>query len=364
MPEPAQVFCQRGDRLGARLNNLLCALQFAETVGAEVKVNWPPSGLVLSPQGLRADEQPHAFFDLFDEASFRQVHRHVEVTHHDLAHFEARIAQVPFLRIGELTSRPVGFFRDHPTRRFYYDVTHAFGFTDLDRPAAGLRPVFLKLRLSAAVRSALGKVLAELPVKQAVALHVRRGDVMDLLRAHDAGGDEGDDFRFAQSRHISSKYAPYEAYREYVRKVGAGGPVVVLSEDGGLKQRFREEFGSRFLDYDCLLDGCELTSIQRDFVEFLLIFHARDSVGPFSAFGQLSAHLAGRQSRFIHAFIPTSALIRDLDAMLGRAQADAALYVRVLQEFAHFFRKLGDHAKAGEIVRHLQTHSRGDQAPS
>lgn len=335
------VYCQRADRLGARLNNLLCAMEFNRRVGGELAINWPPSGVTLGPDQFGDDGGSYRFFDLFDDDSFRLHHGYARVTHLPAETFAQPLIEGNAVTLSQAPPRPIKDFKTPGSARVYYDLTSPYHFSDHAGPYGQLRPLFLNLRLNSTVRAALREVTSQLPVKDALSLHVRRGDIMAMAHGNLEHPRPIDEYVRRQAMHFSSKYAPYDAYRDFIDRHGGSRPIIVLSDNPEAKTCFEHDYAGRFLDHDRILDRFDLTTHQRDFIEFLLIFLSHDSVGGMSAFIWLARALAEKKSKLIHAFIPVEALIRDLDALTGKTPSGRELRDYVLEEYAKRFASRG-----------------------
>jgi len=341
MTERTHVTCCRDDRLGARLRNFLYALEFSERIGARLTVNWSPTAGGLGQEGIASDHDQYRFFDLFDEAGFREKHSNVDIT--SLTHREQQANALAENQsfASKIGYQPLSHFSDTHYSQIYYDTTHPYYFSNHPEPCGAIGSLFMGLPLNPDVAVALSQVVEEHPVADALCLHVRRGDIMEITRLSEERKAMINKFRLVQARHFTFKYAPYEAYQQSIEALGGDKAIVVFSDDAAVKERFQADYGNRCINYNTILDSLPLTIQQRDFVELLLISRCGESVGLRSAFVELATQISGKKLHSIHPFIDPAILIRDVDDLIGKGEATRDLYLYILKEFGARFAKYG-----------------------
>lgn len=355
MSERIHVTCSRPDRLGARLRNCLYALEFSKRIGASLTVNWSPTAGGLGKEGNSIDHDQYRFYDLFDQDSFASRYPEVDVS--TLSPEEHRVRTLaetyePLSRIGR---HPLDYFSDSPHARIHYDTTHPYYFLNHPEPCGAVGSLFSDLPLHPSVSAALDQVQAVSPLAEALCLHVRRGDIMEITCLSEERKAVINKYRLAQARHFTFKYAPSEAYQEAIKDLGSDRPIVVFSDDPTVKQYFAAEYGNRYVNYDAILDPLPLTIQQRDFVELLLISLCGESVGLRSAFVELATLIGGRVLHPIHRYIDAKILIRDVGDLIGTGLATRPLYDYILKEFSARFAKYGQLETMKAIDSHLES---------
>lgn len=317
----------RQDRIGARLICLLNTLRLARKFGVPGRYLW------LS--------QPHGPYpELVDPRHFLTddfVAAHIEIVAKapDRAGLQNVRAVAPGMNVQ-------GFARALAEGRRYEcdSMSELVRFIDEDAAtvAAEMRAVAADLALTPRLQKALAKarrVIARAGGGAPVAIHVRRGDILD-----------GDPWSYSS---WASKYVPDEFFRGFI--AGHDGPVIAFSDTPEAVTHLRQG-DPRVLPAAELLDTEALSAAERDLLELLLMAGCAEVGAPsHSAFSRAASVIGG--CRIL-------ALPPDLPDAVRRAGFDAVLE-RVIARPDSFLAP-GDLAQsAAYAARHAVTAGRGSE---
>ena len=288
-----RILCQRGDGMGCRLLTLLWTLRLAGKVDAGVLMFWPRLDL-LSRDGSAAGE----IFDLY------------------------RLASPPFLgRLQIVDGDCRGYFRCKPLilkRKERYDPAALVVPVDVD-PAQEELPVvfghwdgpllvpgesqeaalaeapalFATLPLRADLMGQIDRIAARTPLSDMVAVHVRRGDIMQNLRQAvselQVNEPTSRDLLDERIGTFTRRCMSVNNFADAVRNVvDQGRRILVFSDDASAPRDLANVLGaSNVLSAASLIDG-GLTPLQQAFVEVVLMSKCRGIVGARSAYSRLA----------------------------------------------------------------------------
>lgn len=255
----------RQDRIGARLICLLNVMRLARKFGIRGRYLWlsQPDGPypeLVDPRHFLTPEFVAAHIEIVDEAPSRAGWQNVR-------------AAAPGMNAA-------GFARALADgRRYECDaMSETVRFLDEDpaEVAAEMRAVAQNLQLSPRLAQALDearRVIARAGGGQPIAIHVRRGDILD-----------GDPWSYSS---WSAKYVPDEFFRIFIGR--HRGPVIAFSDTPAAVAHLRRG-DARVLAADALLDTAALTPAERDLLELLLMAGCAEVGAPAqSAFSRAAA---------------------------------------------------------------------------
>ena len=294
----------RRDRVGARLIGILNVLRFQALFGADAaRFLW-----VSEPDGPYPDLADPA--EIFDPAFLKDVIETVT-----RAPDQSCRAQLREAAQGDAVDRFAARLADGALWACdaAFDIIR-FKDERADAVARQVRGLTGSLALSpplAAARAAARARLAAAGSGEPVAIHLRRGDILD-----------GDPWSWQA---WPSKYAPDEYYRAFLD--GVGGPVIAFSDTPAAITHLAAG-DPRIVPVGDLIEGQALTTAQRDVLEILLMADcARVAAPAFSAFSQ-AAHAVGG--------VTVVSLPQGL-APAARQGSDAALLDRAMRRHGSFF---------------------------
>ncbi|WP_347266822.1 hypothetical protein [Paracoccus sp. (in: a-proteobacteria)] len=297
MTPVAPIIGFRQDRIGARLTCLLNVLRLSRKFGTPGRFLWLADASGAYPE--LAD--PCAFF----APDF--VARHVTV-----------IGQTPDLRgRANLCTRAPGLsvegFAEALARGERHEcdtMAEPVRFMD-ESPAevaAELREIAAGIELAAPLRAALAEArqrLAQAGGGDPVAIHVRRGDILD-----------GDPWSYSA---WSAKYVPDEFFRAFIAL--SDGPVIGFSDTPRAVAHLAQD-SARVLAASDLLAGMAPGPAARDLLELLLMAGCASVGAPFqSAFSRAAATIGGCHILALPQGLPPEARTAAHDALLERVIA-------------------------------------------
>jgi hypothetical protein len=328
-------------------------------IDANLIVNWASTsyGLSLDIEKSRSiDHDAYLFFDIFDENRFRGAFEDVVVTSLDNDEMKRPWQQVKGVKSFQLSqgaTLKLSDFQNQSISPIYYDITNPYRFLGGDSLDKDVASYFNLLPLHPAVSEALADVTSQLNLSKVLCLHVRRGDLMNVSDLATALKNDPSNkalrLRLLTSvPHLINRYAPYHAYESAIKELGGSKKiVVVMSDDEEVKRKFVKNYGERCLDYKSILDRHQLTNLQRDFVEFLIIAQSGQILGTESAFVDFSAKVGGKYVNNVLAFIDVPYFIEEIKHIFRIDAVNRELLIDILELYIASFsrRRLLDDKK-------------------
>lgn len=284
----------RQDRIGARLICLLNTLRLARKFGVSGSYLWlsQPDGPypeLVDPRHFLTDEFVAAHIQIVTETPDRAGLQNVR-------------AVAPGMNVQ-------GFARALAQGRRYEcdSMSELVRFIDEDAAtvAAEMRAVAADLALTPRLQKALTKarrVIARAGGGAPVAMHVRRGDILD-----------GDPWSYSS---WASKYVPDEFFRAFI--AGHDGPVIAFSDTPAAVTHLRQG-DPRVLPAAELLDTAALSVAERDLLELLLMAGCAEVGAPsHSAFSRAASVIGGCRILALPPDLPDAARRGAFDAVLDR----------------------------------------------
>lgn len=297
MAEHVSLIGFRQDRIGARLICLLNVMRLARRFGVTGRFLW-----LSQPDG--------PYPELVDPRDFLTpdfVAEHIEI----VTRMPARDG-LQNLRAVAPRMNVAGFAGSLAQGgRYECDaMSEMIRFLDEDPAAvaAEMRAVAQSLalspRLSRALQQARG-VIARAGGGQPIAIHVRRGDILD-----------GDPWSYSS---WGSKYVPDEFFRLFIAR--HAGPVIAFSDTPAAVAHLRGG-DARVLAADDLLDTAALSVAERDLLELLLMAGCTEVGAPsHSAFSRAAAVIGGCRILPLPPGLPDDQRSAGYDAVLERVIA-------------------------------------------
>ncbi|MEL7115943.1 MAG: hypothetical protein AAGP08_10180 [Pseudomonadota bacterium] len=333
----------RRDRLIARLKNFLAAWDFARIIDARFVLNWDNKDI--------ADNGPCAFFDIFDEAQMHALEDEIALRFMPWEEFFEQPYAEPDLRIGKKEVIDPEAYRRRAFDHIWYLPTHSPRNVDWvgDTRIEAKRALLARLTLHPNVSEALKLLDARIGVPDAVAVHIRRGDMIwadygikkaGLVPAR-AGLRE-------LAGPFAARYAPDATYHRMIADLPPDRKLVLFSDDPEMRVAFTERYANRVIDVHRALDKMELTRVQRDLTEFLLLSKLPHILGSGSAYATFAAELGGAGTTLTHGYLSADEVIADVleltDARPDKAAAQAVY-------LGHYRNILERYGRADEVAR-------------
>ena len=288
---------RRGDRLAARLKSLLLAWRFSNEVGGQLVFCWFPrdrsiyGALPPEPYGasliwnLPRFYAERGFEDLiFLDGEYRRNDPYPSLTGPDYAAYRPDQFKRELFQ-----GRALTFLEsNHLDYRFADDTNEVV----LDQ----MRHLLARLPLEPRVAEVLERARGELGDQPFVALHVRRGDVLSLMRLAIPEMQSGttSDIVLRYTRATAGYTAPLDWYDPFVADaLDRGEKVVFFSDTPETFEHFERIHGRRKLVKAATLTRGMKIPIQQAFVEFQLMMKASRVIGTRSSFAGFAARLAG-----------------------------------------------------------------------
>lgn len=273
-----QILSYRADRFGARLMSLVNAKRVSDTYGIPFSVYW----VQATDIGASFNNPKELFSDDF-------------VDQHFIPEDEWRKRRQKTQRIGDLSSGPSADFLKRIDRGKDILFDMAFGilcFTD-ENPEQ-VRTDFRRAFDGIAKSPELARIFDDLGQKLqgATAYHIRRGDLVDVLKA--------------KNRSWPKKFIPSDFFAFHMSKtLKNDANVVLFSDKQDIVQLYKQQFPEALSLVD-LIGDVSLSEGAYDFLELYAMSHCGKIIAPKqSAFSSTAADLGN---------IKLVPLIEDLDA--------------------------------------------------
>ena len=288
---------RRGDRLAARIKNVLYAWRFARQVDGQTIISWLPRD--RSFYGVLASEayNPILLWDLprfYAEGGLRE-----------LVFMEGPYRGDPSRRAlagpDFAENRPNAFKRDQFLGRpeVFEDTDHVvYQFDGETRHAVEeeVRQLYRRLPLSQEVGDTVGHAKKIIGQGEYVCLHLRRGDIPSVLRAAREEMKAGVVSNVAKvyAVHAALRTAPFAFYHAAVEEaLSIGQKIVFFSDSPDTFRHFALRYGpASFVDGTKFALAAK-TDVQKAFVDFNLIAGARDVIGTSTGYSSIATLIGG-----------------------------------------------------------------------
>jgi len=314
------------DLLGSVLMRLLSAWRLAEKLDAELVCHWPEQTVQRS--GFR-------FSDLFEgDPPFTLSHEYPNFG--DLPRLDGA---TDGLNIDPAKLAP----------EFVYSSTgiRLLPGEDLAEARQEARDLFARLKLVAPILDAIAEIDSAVPLKDAMAVHVRRGsDLVPRLLLGDLppGVEEGN------VRGYARMFVDLESYRRAIRDLGSPKCFVFCADDADRVQMKRDIDGYSVDDFPSIQ---RLAPLQRDLAEILVMSRTARLLGPKSNYSGLARLLGDLHLEWVARWI----LPEEIVAMVKQDFATRPdLQARIISASAEFYARVAPAASAhfAEVARGIK----------
>jgi hypothetical protein len=288
------VIANRADQLGAKLLNLAYGWRFADALGARFVLNWipvTPLGYVIELPEIYRPPSPD-LFEIVDQPDSRTATgQDVERLGRNRGRREV-LSQFPVL---------------------FYSKVGCTLLADESQEQADdhARRLLALLRYTAPVEAAIAKIEASLDLKNHIAVHLRRGDIIDLMRDPRAGPEKA----YRRAHTVSARYADIETYARAVEAQG-DRDVIIFSNDHDEAARLAAALSGRnVISVTDIPTLGTLSGIHRDFVEQLVMSKTAGILGMRSGFSLFPALLGDIPIIPTSAWLNAPSLIADVERL-------------------------------------------------
>lgn len=277
MSNEKTIFSYRKDRLISRIRHMMYAWRFGRKVGAQSVVLWLPTSRKYIPDD-GTDFDISLLFDVF-ELNRREEFSDLTIANgrtwinHDFPIVKDVLPLDP-TRSPEQTQAEL---YAHGNTFITEDlVGYRFDNESRWNMLSELKSLFTSLPLTPKISTQLDAVSSQLSGSPYTIVHIRRGDVMRVLRENLAKERVGDD----DIHQLLRRTAPIDLYLKIIeeKKILNDSMVIVSSDDAEVARLLQKRLGT---------DKCRLVTefefkgykIQRDFFDFLIFQRAQRIVG-------------------------------------------------------------------------------------
>jgi hypothetical protein len=315
------------DLLGSVLNRVRAAWRLAEKLDAEYICHWPEETVLRT--GFRFDE-------LFEnEPPFIVSREYPELS--PLPTFDK-------------AADGVRLNPEKLPREFVYSSTGIRLLPGEELPAAQAeaRALFSRLTVARPIRDAIVEIEDAVPLKDAMAVHVRRGaDIVPslLLGNLPPGIEEG------HVRGYARMFVDLESYRRAVKELGSPKCFVFCPDEADRVELKADLAGYSVDEFPAIQ---ELTPLQRDLAEILVMSRTSRLLGPKSNYSGLARLLGDLRLEWIARWI----LPHEIVQMVKRDFAGRPdLQARIIRASADFYARVSPAASAqfAEAARDIET---------
>ena len=302
LADPAgRILCQRGDGLGGRLLTLLWTLRLARAVDAGLLMFWPKLDLFSYNDSVAGD-----LFDLYRLSSPPFRNRLQIVDGHCRKHFRWKAVNLgrnerhdPNDFVVPLDVDP--WSQDLPLIVGHWEGPMLMPGEDLAEAFAQMPRLFAGLPIRRDLMREIDRIAHERRLSEAVAVHVRRGEIVRNLRAavteyrpdDPAGGDLLD----VRVGTFARRCMSIENFAEPLRKFAdEGRTIVVFSDETHVHEELAHALGTSNVSPVAAFATRPFNALQQAFVELCLMSRCLCIVGARSAYSW-SANVIGANRR-------------------------------------------------------------------
>jgi hypothetical protein len=294
-------FMKRSDRLIARLRHLLYGMRFARQVDGQVILAWTP----LPAWFQQFDSRDYHVNLLFDIREYYAAGGSYDLVFFDsITPFPADLLSLQGPEFEAM--RPSRFDRQYFVDRkptVYSGVYDGFQFADEMKSKAQLdaevRTIYASLPLDPVVARILKTAKEKMDTEKYAVLHVRKGDVGEMLRRDlpllASGTLEMKALRLTLSHYVS-RTAPYSFYYPEIQKcIDEKLKILFTSDSPETLQHFSAKFGAKnFIDINKFVRA--RYPIQKAFLDFNMMIGATKIISTGSTYATFAATLGGSRS--------------------------------------------------------------------
>lgn len=297
-PSRRYLLCSRKDGIGARLNNLMWTWRLARTANLGTLCFWPPLDPYYGEShgaGDLLDVYSIATSNLQDELKIVDG-RPIDFVHQEIVRLEAADRHDPMAYAVKSKTHRSSKSPPVPLLDGGVGPILAPG-EDAEQAAAEFRALFARLPLHLRIRQNLKQVEKTHDLSRMIAVHVRQGDIVEVLR--DACANFTPESQAPGSvldryiEHFFRGCAPPPAYVRLVRTyLTAGYGLLFFSDTPNAAYPFQKRFHYKMmLAQDLVLP--QLTGIQRALFEILMMSRCHAIIGTKSMFSNLASSIGG-----------------------------------------------------------------------
>lgn len=339
------IVASRQDGIGTRLLTILYARRFAELTGCELAVHWPD---LNNPNYKNNDLLTTASLsDIFAEerlfrdtevswvgASFRDAQRIQKAS-------DYHVSQRPIDEIAEFISG---------LDIFEYDIPEALWIGDhAEDEATEIRQLWARLNFQEDLRMAARAVLVDVEPDTAVAVHIRRGDIVNMLSEQSVEV-------LIQSGMIKvfQRYIPFKTAVNLISERFTRAPyIIVCSEDPNMPARIAERFPLKSVRSS--LEQFAQGSNKAAVLDIMLLADVKDIISPYySLFSRCASIVGGSILNSVVLDLPS--LVAELVEELER-RAPVDLEARKAVVFAAAYQNVSHYPENDQFKIYLRTNA-------
>jgi hypothetical protein len=286
------LLCSRKDGMGARVSNLLWTWRLARKIGARTLCYWPPLDSYYGAATGVAE-----LFDVGRIAATGLRHELAIVDARPSDHFSPRL--IPLIpgepvdpRLYAVSSARIEAGRDLPVMDTAIGPLLAPG-ESAEQALAEVRQLFARLPLRGNLRLGIKHARRNAGLASMVAVHVRRGDIVEVLRhecAHFSPASlEPGSLLDRYTEHFFRGCAPTAAYLRLIRPyLKQGFRIAFFSDTPGAAAPFTKRFGDKMILGDSLAPA-GLSGLQEALFEMAVMSRCHAIIGAKSQFSTLAS---------------------------------------------------------------------------
>jgi hypothetical protein len=321
------VCAHRGDGVATRLLTIIYARIFAEAIGFDLKVIWPklghPHSLYYGNSRLFDPELKHKIFSndyVFEDATTLRgdfVSKNSIDSGRTLSSWDER-ERPSDIASEEFQARSNDFdvvWYDRP-----YPLLQSLTF-DVDFPSE-VKRLWKCIGWNRAITQFIDEISARLPLREFIAVHVRRGDIVKMLIEADI-----EHLRHPGMVQIFQRYTAIDTVISAIDRIRNGEKILLACEDRKVKALLVRKYGADavYSTYD-LFSGA---GGQRAIVDIILLSKAKILIGPFISYFSKCAGEVG-DCRYIPLELDLPPLVEELLEIANLAHDERQSSVKAL----------------------------------
>lgn len=308
------VVALRPDGLGTRLLTTIYARQFAEKIGATLSVAWPSleDANYANSHQLLKEEQITEIFEgkkIFIDRDDVEIIQSSQLTGKRLMHLHGMHEQIENGTIGDVENISATF--DYIVYDLPYPVTLAG--SDPKADALQVKKLWNQFNFAKDVMEAFSYLSQASELDQSVAVHVRRGDVLNKITE-----DSLNHLKTVGATQIFQRFVPLKTVVRAVSEHFADArSLIVCSEDATMRRNLQGYFpDSRVLSANGYFSAGGNKSALLD---LLILSRAKHLISPFKSYFSECASILG-QCNLHNAGLDIPSLMDEITIMIDKVQ--------------------------------------------
>ncbi|MCF7988638.1 MAG: hypothetical protein K9L60_13885 [Methylovulum sp.] len=335
---PQFVVASRPDGLGYRLMNLFHGLRYANARNLDFYIRWQKILPFYNTESPLSD-----FYD-FSGLNLTVLEDH--------KHFKAMTATPGLHHISQKTRDPIP--GDAPGYFFTQKRSSPLAGETYEYATEQARPISQNVKLNDKVNQAMEAICNLTPLKNYVAVHIRRGDIVADLGLYTIETERERALIFCQ------RFVDIASYINAISSLYPEQPLFIFSNDTTQVIELKNKLNVPVITVDNFVDElANLTLVQKDFIEMLLMSECRAIIGPSgSIFSGFAAFSGGIKKHPVQDWIIPEETILTIEKLYPN---NSRVLSVIFEGYEHFYRESKKFDLASIFAERAKLHNLNEQ---